>query len=75
MSKLIQIRDVPDRVHRRLKARAALAGRSLSNYLLSEIRRIAELPTREELLARLPDYDDVLDPSPADLVREERERR
>ncbi|MHC4960120.1 MAG: FitA-like ribbon-helix-helix domain-containing protein [Planctomycetota bacterium] len=75
MAKLIQIRNVPDKVHRRLKSRAALAGTSLSDYVLRELRRIAELPTREEVLARLPHLDDALSPAPADLVRRERDRR
>ena len=45
MSKMIQIRNVPDALHRRLKARAAEAGMSLSDYLLAELRRSAERPT------------------------------
>ena len=53
MSKMVQIRNVPDDVHRQIKARAALAGTSLSEYLLREIERSIERPTREELLARL----------------------
>ena len=50
---LIQVRDVPDDVHRVLKARAAREGVSLSEYLRAELRRVAEAPTTEELLARL----------------------
>jgi plasmid stability protein len=53
MSKMIQIRNVPDEMHRTIKARAALAGMSLSDYLLREIDRLTERPTREEILARL----------------------
>lgn len=53
MSRMIQIRNVPDALHRRHKARAALAGMSLSEYLLSEIRQVAERPTLDELRARL----------------------
>src|SRR5579859_4771892 len=53
MSVMIQIRNVPDALHRRLKSRAALAGMSLSDYLLSEIRHVAERPTLDELRARL----------------------
>ena len=53
MTTMIQIRNVPEALHRRLKARAALAGRSLSDYLLSEIRDVAEKPTIDELRARL----------------------
>lgn len=53
MSTMIQLRHVPDALHRKLKARAALAGMTLSDYLVAEIGRIAALPTREEMLARL----------------------
>ena len=53
MSVMVQIRNVPNEVHRKLKARAALAGMSISEYLLREIERSLERPTREELLARL----------------------
>jgi hypothetical protein len=53
MSKMIQIRNVPDSLHRKLKVRAAEAGKSLSEYLLGEVERIAALPTREEMLRRI----------------------
>lgn len=53
MSKLVQVRDVPESVHRTLKARAAQSGASLSEYLRAEFARIASLPTPEELRARL----------------------
>ena len=53
MSRMIQLRNVPDALHRTLKARAALAGMSLSEYLLSEIRLVAERPTLDELRQRL----------------------
>ena len=49
MSKMIQIRNAPDALHRRLKTRAAMAGMSLSDYLLSEIREIAQRATLAEL--------------------------
>ena len=52
MSKMIQLRNVPDALHRSLKARAAMAGMSLSDYLLSEIKEIAERPTLAELRDR-----------------------
>ena len=52
MGTMVQIRNVPDALHRRLKSRAALAGMSLSDYLLSEIRQVAERPTLDELRAR-----------------------
>lgn len=53
MSKMIQIRNVPDELHRMLKARAAEAGMSLSDYLLSELRDAAERPTPEQMRERL----------------------
>jgi len=53
MTAMIQIRNVPDALHRRLKSRAALAGMSLSKHLLSETRQVAERPTLAELRARL----------------------
>jgi plasmid stability protein len=53
MSTMIQIRHVPDAMHRELKSRAALEGMSLSEYLLRELRLIAERPSIEEMRARL----------------------
>lgn len=50
---LIQIRDVPDDVHRTLKARAAAEGTSLSHYVLREVTRVARTPTPAELAQRL----------------------
>jgi plasmid stability protein len=51
--KMIQIRNVPDDVHKILKVRAAEAGMSLSDYLLRDIERTAKRPTLEEVLARI----------------------
>ncbi len=74
MSKMIQIRNVPDLLHRTLKARAAMEGMSLSEFLLMEIRKVADRPSRRELLERLGHpVRKSLDPSPADLLRQERE--
>lgn len=53
MSVMVQIRNVPEEIHRKLKARAALAGMSISEYLLQDIERSLERPTRAELLERL----------------------
>jgi antitoxin FitA len=53
MSKMIQLRNVSDPLHRKLKARAAMAGMSLSDYLLAEIKDIADRPTLTELRKRL----------------------
>lgn len=76
MSKMIQLRNVPDALHRCLKSRAALAGMSLSDYLLGEIKEIAEKPTLAELRLRLHRRQPVTAPiDTARLVREEREAR
>ena len=76
MSKMIQLRNVPDRLHHKLKARAKLAGMSLSDYLIAEIERSAERPTLEELLKRLSARRRV-NPSvsPAEAVRSQRDSR
>ena len=76
MSKMIQLRNVPDSLHRTLKVRAAMAGMSLSDYLLTEIRQIAERPSLGELRERLHRREQVtLRPSAARVVREERDSR
>jgi len=76
MAKMIQVRNVPDDLHRVLRVRAAQAGLSLSDYLLAELRRVAERPTREELLARIAQREPVRSRvRAADAVRAERERR
>jgi antitoxin FitA len=76
MPKMIQIRHVPDHLHGRLKARAALAGMSLSDYLLNEIRHIAEVPSPEEMRKRLESREPVnLTESIEDAVRAERDSR
>ena len=74
MAKVIQIRNVPDELHRTLKERAAKANTTLSDYLLSEIERVAEKPTLQELMERLS-YDEPveLDESPATIIRQMRD--
>ncbi|MBX6321969.1 MAG: hypothetical protein IRY94_09095 [Rhodospirillaceae bacterium] len=73
---MIQIRNVPEALHRQLKARAAMAGMSLSDYLLDEIRRSAERPTIEELRARLERRSAAAPtPAPAQAVRALRDSR
>ena len=76
MPVMIQIRNVPDTLHRQLKSRAALAGMSLSDYLMDHLRDIAARPTVAELRARLDERSKVT-PSlaPADAVRAERGSR
>jgi plasmid stability protein len=74
MATNIQIRNVPDAVHRRLKVRAAQAGKSLSELLLGEICRFAAMPTPEEMRERLRSRRSVkLAQSAAAAVRRERD--
>ncbi|MCY3727484.1 MAG: hypothetical protein OXF97_00610 [Nitrospira sp.] len=76
MSKMIQLRNVPDDLHKVLKSRAAWAGTSLSDYLIAEIQRLAEHPTVEELRRRLQTRTRVRPTvPPAQLIREERDNR
>jgi plasmid stability protein len=75
MGTMVQIRNVPEALHRELKSRAALAGMSLSDYLLNEMRQIAEIPTIEEMRARLRSRPETTPSiSAADAVRAERDR-
>jgi len=76
MSKMIQIRNVPDELHREAKVRAARAGMTLSDYLLREIRRTLEAPDIDELLERIgADEAPVLSESIVEAIRTEREAR
>jgi plasmid stability protein len=76
MAKMVQVRNVPDEIHRRLRIRAAQEGKTLSDFLLAELRKVAERPGRAELLERLSQRAPVrLRPRPADAVRAERDRR
>ena len=74
MSKMLRIRNVPDDLHRRLKARSALAGVSMSDYVLREIRKSLARPTREEVFARIAELPPIerLDPPVAEILRDER---
>ena len=76
MTKMIQVRHVPERLHRRLKTRAAAAGMSLSDYLRLELERAAAQLTHDELKERLAALEAVaMDESAADAVRAERDAR
>jgi plasmid stability protein len=73
---MIQIRHVPEEIHRRLKARAALEGLSLSDYLLREVSKLGSQPTLDEMRARLARLSPVRTrASTATLLRQERDRR
>ena len=76
MAKMIQIRHVPDALHRRLRSRAALAGMTLSDYLRRELEVSAERLTPDELRERLAALGPVKTRlRPAAAVRAERDAR
>jgi len=73
---MIQIRNVPDELHRDLKARAARAGMTLSDYLLTELRSLAIRPTMREWLERSTTWAPVdVGESPSEALAAERDRR
>jgi len=73
---MVQIRNVPVELHRRLKSRAALEGVSMSEFVLREVRKALERPTRQEILERLRAKSTPrLRPSAAEVVRAERDSR
>jgi antitoxin FitA len=71
----VQVRGVPEDVHRRLKSQAALAGQSLNEYLLARMTDIAKLPTVPELATRIRGRQPYDGPSAAAVIREDRDRR
>jgi plasmid stability protein len=77
MSKtMVQIRNVPAEFHRRLKARAAIEGMSMSDYILREIGKALDRPTRQEVLDRLRAKPGrQMKRSAAVVIRAEREAR
>ena len=76
MATTIHVRNVPDEVHRKLKAKAGLAGMSLSADALAELRSALDRPTSDELMQRMKARVPAsVRPRPADVIREERQRR
>jgi len=74
MPVMIQLRHVPDDLHRKLKARAAMEGMSLSDYIIREIRQLEEKPTMRETMERLARRKPVhLKTSPVDILRASRD--
>lgn len=72
----VQIRKVPSEFHRRLKARAAMEGMSMSDYILREIGKVLERPMRQEVLDRLRARPTRrLSRNAAEIIREERDTR
>jgi len=74
MSSMIQIRNVPEKIHRALKARAALAGKSMSELVLEELQAMLALPSEQELRERLEQAEPfAMKKSSAGLIRRERD--
>jgi plasmid stability protein len=73
--KMIQIRNVPDDLHRSLKERAARDGTTMSDLILRELPRLARRPSPEQLLERIGRRAAVPGENAADLIRAERDRR
>jgi hypothetical protein len=71
----VQVRDVPEDVHRRLKAQAALSGQSLNEFLVARMSELARVPTIPELAERIRSREPYLGASSADVIREDRDRR
>lgn len=73
---MIQIRNVPDELHRDLKVRAARSGMTLSDFLLAELRSLSVRPTMHEWLDRAATWEPVdVSESPAEALAAERSRR
>jgi antitoxin FitA len=73
--KMIQVRNVPDDLHRALKERAARDGTTMSHLILGELPRIAHQPSTEQVLSRIRERSTVGGPTGAELVRAERDGR
>jgi antitoxin FitA len=73
--KMIQVRNVPDDLHRSLKERAAREGTTMSDLILSELPRLAHRPSPQQLLERIEGRAPVGGPPAAELLDDERERR
>ena len=73
--KMIQIRNVPDELHRSLKARAAREGRTLSDLILSDLPRLADKPSPEQVMSRIRSRSSVSGAPASDLIAAERDRR
>jgi plasmid stability protein len=71
----VQIRSVPDDVHRRLRAQAALSGQSLNEFLLARLTEIAAYPTVPELAERIRSRTAYTGSSSGSVIRQARDRR
>ena len=73
---MVQIRNVPVEFHRRLKARAALEGMSMSDYILREVKKSLDRPSRADVLARIRERKaPKLSVDVARLIRDGRDAR
>jgi plasmid stability protein len=73
---MVQIRNVPTELHRRLKARSAIEGLSMSEFVLREVRKALDRPTRQEVIERLRAQPvRRMSKSAADVIRTERNAR
>jgi antitoxin FitA len=73
---MVQIRNVPTELHRRLKARAAIEGMSMSDFVMRELRKALDRPTRQEILDRLRALPvRRLERRAAEVIRAERDAR
>lgn len=76
MTKIIQVRNVPEAVHETLRKRAAEERKSLSEYVLGELERVTSRPSMSEVLARISQDEPIEIPSSvAELIREQRQER
>jgi antitoxin FitA len=73
--KMLQVRNIPDDLHRALKERAAREGTTMSELVLRELPRLAHKPSPEQVMARIRRRDPVGGSSAAELIQEERDRR
>jgi len=73
--KMIQIRNVPEELHRALKERAARDSTTMSELIMRELPRIASQPSPEQLFRRIGERTSVDGPSGSDLVRADRDAR
>jgi len=73
--KMIQIRNVPDDLHRSLKERAAREGTTLSELILRDLPRLADRPSPEQVMERIRQRTPVSGPSASELIADERAER
>jgi antitoxin FitA len=73
--KMIQVRNVPEDLHRSLKERAAREGTTMSDLILAELPRLARKPSPEQLLEQISRRTAVSGPPAAELIEDERSRR